>query len=50
DYIVHVNWGIGLFHGIERVKSLGNERDYIKLEYADQEFAFVPIEIKRRSS
>ena len=44
DYIVHVNWGIGLFHGIERVKSLGNERDYIKLEYADNEFAFVPIE------
>ena len=44
DYIVHVNWGIGVFHGIERVKSLGNERDYIKLEYADQEFAFVPIE------
>ena len=44
DYIVHVNWGIGLFHGIERVKSFGNERDYIKLEYADQEFAFVPIE------
>lgn len=44
DYIVHVNWGIGLFHGIERVKSLGNERDYIKLEYADKEFAFVPIE------
>ena len=44
DYVVHVNWGIGLFHGIERVKALGNERDYIKLEYADQEFAFVPIE------
>ena len=44
DYIVHVNWGIGLFHGIERVKAMGNERDYIKLEYADSEFAFVPIE------
>lgn len=44
DYIVHVNWGIGLFHGIERVKTMGNERDYIKLEYADNEFAFVPIE------
>ncbi|MCF0241201.1 MAG: transcription-repair coupling factor [Treponema sp.] len=44
DYVVHVNWGIGLFHGIERVKSMGNERDYIKLEYADEEFAFVPIE------
>ncbi len=44
DYVVHVNWGIGLFHGIERVKSMGNERDYIKLEYADKELAFVPIE------
>ena len=44
DYIVHVNWGIGLFHGIERVKAMGNERDYIKLEYAGKEFAFVPIE------
>ena len=44
DYIVHVNWGIGLFHGIERVKAAGNERDYIKLEYADKEYAFVPIE------
>ncbi|MDD5929099.1 MAG: transcription-repair coupling factor [Spirochaetales bacterium] len=44
DYVVHVNWGIGLFHGIERVKSFGNERDYIKLEYADKEIAFVPIE------
>jgi len=44
DYVVHVNWGIGLFHGIERIKAMGNERDYIKLEYADKEFAFVPIE------
>lgn len=44
DFVVHVNYGIGLFKGIERVKSLGTERDYIKLEYADQEFAFVPIE------
>ena len=44
DYIVHVNYGIGLFKGIERVKSMGTERDYIKLEYADSEIAFVPIE------
>lgn len=44
DYVVHVNYGIGLFKGIERVKALGNERDYIKLQYADEEFIFVPIE------
>ncbi len=53
DYVVHVNYGIGLFKGIERVKTSGyshgekteiTERDYIKLEYADEEYAFVPIE------
>jgi transcription-repair coupling factor (superfamily II helicase) len=44
DYIVHINYGIGIFRGIERVKTTGNERDYIKLEYAEEEFAFVPIE------
>lgn len=44
DYVVHVNYGIGIFHGIDRIKALGNERDYIKLQYADEEFVFVPIE------
>jgi len=44
DYIVHVNHGIGLFKGIERLSSSGNERDYIKIEYADEEFVFVPVE------
>ncbi|MBR5964911.1 MAG: transcription-repair coupling factor [Treponema sp.] len=44
DAVVHVNYGIGLFKGIERVKSGGLERDYIKLEYADEDVAFVPIE------
>ncbi|MDD7014817.1 MAG: transcription-repair coupling factor [Spirochaetales bacterium] len=44
DYVVHVNYGIGLFKGIERIKSMGTERDYIKLEYADEECAYVPIE------
>ncbi len=44
DYVVHVNHGIGLFKGIERIKAMGNERDYIKLEYADEETVFIPIE------
>jgi transcription-repair coupling factor (superfamily II helicase) len=34
DYVVHVNYGIGLFKGIERIKALGHERDYISVEYA----------------
>lgn len=44
DFVVHVSYGIGLFKGIERIKALGNERDYIKIEYADEEHVFVPIE------
>jgi transcription-repair coupling factor (superfamily II helicase) len=44
DFVVHVNYGIGLFKGIERIKALGHERDYVKLEYADDETVFVPIE------
>jgi transcription-repair coupling factor (superfamily II helicase) len=44
DYVVHINYGIGLFKGIERVKALGHERDYINLEYQDKEIVFIPIE------
>jgi transcription-repair coupling factor (superfamily II helicase) len=44
DFVVHVNYGIGRFLGIERIRALGNERDYIKLEYADEETVFIPIE------
>jgi len=53
DYVVHVNHGIGLFKGIERIKSsyqdknltdLFHERDYIKIEYAGEETVFVPVE------
>ncbi len=44
DYVVHVNYGIGRFSAIERMLVLGNERDYIKIEYAEEETVFVPIE------
>ncbi|MGO9309655.1 MAG: transcription-repair coupling factor [Spirochaetia bacterium] len=52
DFVVHVNHGIGVFLGIERISagkslpgtSARNERDYITLEYADGEKLFIPIE------
>jgi len=44
DYVVHVNYGIGLFKGIERISAAGNERDYISLEYGGEENIFIPIE------
>jgi transcription-repair coupling factor (superfamily II helicase) len=44
DHVVHVNYGIGRFKGIERIKAAGTERDYIQLEYAGDETIFIPIE------
>lgn len=40
DYVVHVNYGIGIFLKIDRVR----ERDYIKIQFADKENVYVPIE------
>ncbi|AEJ61468.1 transcription-repair coupling factor [Spirochaeta thermophila DSM 6578] len=44
DYVVHVHHGIGRFLGIKRMKVGENERDYLHLEYAGEEYVFVPIE------
>ncbi len=35
DYVVHENHGLGIYRGIEKIKSGGIEKDYIKVEYAD---------------
>lgn len=44
DYVVHVNYGIGQFVKIDRVKTQRTERDYIKIKYSKDEFLYVPIE------
>ncbi len=44
ESVVHLNYGIGIFKGIERISVLGKEKDYILLEYAENEKLFVPLE------
>lgn len=44
DLIVHINYGIGRFQGIKRIKAAGSERDYITLQYGDEETIFIPLE------
>jgi len=44
DFVVHLNYGIGRFRRIDRIKAAGTERDYIELEYAGEETIFIPIE------
>lgn len=44
DYIVHVNYGVGIFRGIEKLIREGVTRDFIKLEYAGGDLIRVPID------
>ena len=44
DYVVHVNHGVGRFLALERVKAAGRERDFLVLEYAEEDRLFVPLD------
>ena len=44
DYVVHANYGIGLFEGIETVTVDGVTKDYIKIRYAGTDKLLVPCE------
>jgi len=40
DYIIHKNFGVGVYLGIEVIDG----RDYLKIRYADEDRLFVPVE------
>ena len=44
DYVVHANYGIGLFEGIETVTTFGITKDYITIKYAGTDKLFVPCD------
>ena len=44
DYVVHSNYGIGLFEGMESVTVDGVTRDYITIKYAGTDKLFVPCD------
>ncbi|MCB0308181.1 MAG: transcription-repair coupling factor [Bdellovibrionales bacterium] len=43
DYIVHLDHGIGLYKGLERIKIGQNEGDFLLIEYADKDKLFLPV-------
>ncbi|MEW5692005.1 MAG: transcription-repair coupling factor [Candidatus Hydrogenedentota bacterium] len=43
DYVVHINYGIGLYRGIEKLRVLGREREYAKIEYDAGDILYVPL-------
>ncbi|MCI8273695.1 MAG: transcription-repair coupling factor [Clostridia bacterium] len=42
DYVVHQNYGIGIFIGVNTISADGTTKDYIKLKYAGEDILYVP--------
>jgi len=44
DYVVHINYGIGKFKGIETIEKQGKKCEFLTLQYADKAIIHVPAE------
>ena len=44
DYIVHEIFGIGIYRGLQTIDKGGLKKDYIRLEYADGDILYIPVE------
>ncbi|NCX30655.1 MAG: DEAD/DEAH box helicase, partial [Proteobacteria bacterium] len=43
DFVVHENYGIGKYQGLEVVTANGNSNEYIKIIYSSNESLYVPL-------
>jgi len=41
DYVIHEDHGIGIYRGIEKICTDGTQKDYIKIDYADNTNLYV---------
>ena len=44
DYVVHEIFGIGIYRGLETIKNGSLQKDYIKIEYANSDVLYIPVE------
>ncbi len=44
DYIVHLEYGIGIYQGLRRLKVGGYENDFLHLEYAGGDRVYLPVD------
>lgn len=44
DYVVHENYGVGIFRGVTRVETDGVTREYILLQYAGTDKLYLPLD------
>lgn len=50
DPVVHLFHGVGIFRGIVRQDLSGMEREYVHIDYADEDRLYVPIDELHRVS
>jgi len=50
DYVVHIEYGIGRYHGMVRKSLAGLEREYMEIEYDSGDRLFVPVHHSDRVS
>ncbi|CFX10200.1 Transcription-repair coupling factor [Syntrophomonas zehnderi OL-4] len=44
DYVVHENYGIGIYRGVTQVESNGVTREYLLLQYAGTDKLYLPVD------
>jgi len=44
DYVVHFDYGIGIYNGLKTIDNAGIKRDYLEITYAENDTLYVPIE------
>ncbi|PKL46129.1 MAG: transcription-repair coupling factor [Planctomycetes bacterium HGW-Planctomycetes-1] len=44
DYVVHINYGIGKFKGVETIEKAGQKCEFLTLQYADKALVHVPVQ------
>jgi transcription-repair coupling factor (superfamily II helicase) len=44
DYVVHVDYGVGIFRGLVRLETGGVEREYLHVDYAKGDRLYVPVD------
>lgn len=44
DYVVHFDYGIGIYNGLKTITRDGLSRDYIHIQYAGTDCLYVPLE------
>jgi transcription-repair coupling factor (superfamily II helicase) len=44
DYVVHLNYGIGKFKGIETIEKDGNKKEFLTIQFADNILMHVPMQ------